>query len=239
MPIKGSSFPITYSAYNGSTLAEVSADQANHTLRLFRDGAKVNPTNAPTDLGDGEYSLMLTQAEATADLIKVKGTSSTSGVVIVPASVATYVPTVLTAAEAAVISGNSPVIAGNLISVRRAEDLQGTITGLGDLTGFSDIILTVKANNTGTADDINAMLQIRYSTGLVRVAGQVGTASDGTLTVTDVSAGNVAWTLKATSGVLLQKNKYMYGIKPIIPGRVREVVQGQWDILPEVTNAIS
>jgi tryptophanyl-tRNA synthetase len=81
---KGVAATITYSAANSSTGVPVSNDQANHALKLVRDGVESTPTNAPAARSNGEYALALTAAEMNADAITVSGTSTTANVRILP-----------------------------------------------------------------------------------------------------------------------------------------------------------
>lgn len=76
-------------AYNATTGAPVTADAANITCRLSKDGtlAPSNDTN-PSELSSthhpGVYLFDLTQAETNVDLLIASAVSSTSNVVIEP-----------------------------------------------------------------------------------------------------------------------------------------------------------
>ena len=60
-------------------------DVSNFTLKVSKDGAaNAAASNTPTEIGYGLYSLELTAAECSADLVCVSGVSSTSGVSVSP-----------------------------------------------------------------------------------------------------------------------------------------------------------
>lgn len=91
MPSRGQAFSLEYFALDTAAKAGKTGDNANHTLRWVKDGTSAAPTNAPTEVdatnAPGLYKIAITTAEATADAGTLAGKSSTSGVVIVPASV--------------------------------------------------------------------------------------------------------------------------------------------------------
>ncbi|HOD79957.1 MAG: hypothetical protein BWX88_02758 [Planctomycetes bacterium ADurb.Bin126] len=87
MATKGASFHVQVTAWNTSTKAPQAGDAANVTLTLVRDGVESEPSNAPSDLSNGEIDLEITAAEADCDTLTVSGTSATSNVQIIPAKV--------------------------------------------------------------------------------------------------------------------------------------------------------
>ena len=93
MAIKGVALTVTYTAWDTAGNIGKTGDAANHTLRLIRDGTVSAPTNAPAEADavnvPGEYTLALTAAEMTCGFLGLAGTSSTTGVRIVPVKVVT------------------------------------------------------------------------------------------------------------------------------------------------------
>jgi len=91
MPSKGQSVTLIYMAYNTSTGAYTTGDVANHTLRLIKDGTEAAPTNSPAEVdatnAPGAYSLVLTTAESTFNIVWLGGKSSASNVIIQPVQV--------------------------------------------------------------------------------------------------------------------------------------------------------
>lgn len=84
MPSPGQATTPSYTAYNASTGALVSGDQANHTLKLVTDGVQSNLSATITALSNGEYSVPITGVQNSGSLMAVIGSSTTANVVIVP-----------------------------------------------------------------------------------------------------------------------------------------------------------
>jgi hypothetical protein len=91
MPSRGQTITLTYTAWDFVNNVPKTGDVANHTLRWVKDGTASAPTNAAAELdatnAPGEYKLVLTATECTANAGKLVGKSSTSGVYIVPCAV--------------------------------------------------------------------------------------------------------------------------------------------------------
>lgn len=79
---------LVYMAYNTSTGAYVTGDQANHTLKLVKDGTEASPNNASVEVDSvnapGAYKLTLTAAETQFGTVWLGGKSSTANVIIIP-----------------------------------------------------------------------------------------------------------------------------------------------------------
>lgn len=83
-------FWLHYSAYNTASSAPELNDAANHTLKLFIDGALSDPNNTPEDIAVGECRIFIDPAESNgAKIITVAGVSSTADVSIIPATAIT------------------------------------------------------------------------------------------------------------------------------------------------------
>lgn len=93
MPSKGRSIVIQYVAWDTAANSGRTSDDSNHTLRVCKDGVAAAPTNTPEEIdatyAPGLYRLTLTNAEVNADSIAIAGTSSTSGVEIIPVLITT------------------------------------------------------------------------------------------------------------------------------------------------------
>ena len=88
MATRGKAITITYTAWDTNASVGKTGDNANHTLKLIRDGtaataggtpAEVDATNCP-----GEYSLAITAAEMEYDVVVVMGFSDTANIEIFP-----------------------------------------------------------------------------------------------------------------------------------------------------------
>lgn len=89
MPVRGTPSTATYTAVNISTGIYLAGDAANHTLFVTTDGTRVAATSTPVSLGNGQYSLLLSAAQMTGDLITIDGTSTTANVAIIQKDMAT------------------------------------------------------------------------------------------------------------------------------------------------------
>jgi len=89
MAIRGVALLITYSAVDTSTGVGKTGDVANHTMNVLVDAAAAAATNTPTEVGNGEYELLLTAAEMDAGHVTVYGSSATANVVLIPRKITT------------------------------------------------------------------------------------------------------------------------------------------------------
>ena len=90
MPKKNMPFLPTYTAWNTASQTPETDDAANHTILIRTDGTSGFAwSGTPTDIGNGNYEILLTEAQANGDFITVHGVSSTPDVVIIPTRIAT------------------------------------------------------------------------------------------------------------------------------------------------------
>jgi len=82
MAIKNEQLYISYRAWNKSTRSGIAGDGGNHTLNLISDGVEAVIANAITDLGDGQYRILLTKEQMDANSLTLRPVSSTPGVII-------------------------------------------------------------------------------------------------------------------------------------------------------------
>lgn len=84
MSQRGKTLTIPYHAWDTSANAYKTGDVANHTLRWIKDGTSAAPTNAAAEVdavnAPGIYKLVLTAAEASCDVGKLCGKSSTANI---------------------------------------------------------------------------------------------------------------------------------------------------------------
>ena len=87
MPSRTQSIAAVYRAWNTSTGQPVTGDAANHAIKWARCSAgattTATATNTPTEIGNGDYQVLLSMAEATVDSGVVSGGSSTANVVLI------------------------------------------------------------------------------------------------------------------------------------------------------------
>lgn len=147
----GQSVTLGYSAYNTSTGAYVTGDVANHTLKLNKDGTVASPTNAASEddatNAPGQYSVVLTAAEAQHNVVKLMGKSATANVIIIPNTISfEQLPTAVPGAANGVLiaganaattfngtaaSGATPATAGLIINGGAASTTGGGVAAPG------------------------------------------------------------------------------------------------------------
>lgn len=92
MALYGIPFVVTYTAWDTQANTGKTGDVANHSLRWIKDGVASPPANAPVEVdaieAPGEYSLLISAAEAEATFGKLAGRSSTADVSILGVAVA-------------------------------------------------------------------------------------------------------------------------------------------------------
>jgi hypothetical protein len=85
--IKGQSITIQYEAWDTSANDWKAGDVANHTLRIVKDGGSpAPPGNSPSEVDatnqPGVYELTLTADEMNANVVSVRGKSSTADMMV-------------------------------------------------------------------------------------------------------------------------------------------------------------
>jgi hypothetical protein len=88
--LRGQAFWAYYTAWDTVNNVGKTADKANHTLKVSKDGGSVNTaTNSGhasnhVELANGEYAILITGTEATCDSLNVFGVSSSTGIILIP-----------------------------------------------------------------------------------------------------------------------------------------------------------
>ena len=175
MPVRAQALTMHYFATDAD--GPKTGDVGNHTLKVVEDGvvgavaaspAEVDATNAP-----GIYSVAISAAENTADVVTLCGKSSTSGVTISPS-------TWTNVANVAAVNGNVnvPVVqeAGALAMVT-GELLSGSTTG----------VLKAAAGTLSSVDDFYNERYLIFTSGDLAGQGRrVGDYTGSTKTFTVV-----------------------------------------------------
>ncbi len=145
--------------------------------------------------------------------------------------------TVVTFSQAAAATSTAPISSGGL-SAKRGDTFSTSITGLGSLTGRTKLWFTVKSGLISD-NDTDSIIQIEESGGLLYLNGAAyGTASDGSLTVTDANAGDVTITLKPAASKLLPIGTYHYDVQ-VLNTIVTTLAEGDFVTVVDVTRAVS
>jgi len=147
-------------------------------------------------------------------------------------------------------------IIGNNVSKRRGDTWSVPFTGdnaIGDITGYSKLWLTIKRaknNADGTpVPDTESILQFLLSNPpdagdglqyLNKAAVDSADKSKGSLTVSDVGTGAVTVALDATvTDDLNEAYNLVYDWQVLISGAITTKKQGNWNIVSDVTRAVS
>lgn len=145
-----------------------------------------------------------------------------------------YAPRTLTQSAAQVAAA----VQGSDLVCKRGDTFTASLTGIGALTGRTKLWFTVKGNKAQA--DTAALLQIVEGTGLTVLNGAAATASQGSLTVTDASLGNVTIVLDEEATALLRPSAhYYYDIQMLSAGGVVTRTEGDFEVHEDVTRAIS
>lgn len=133
-------------------------------------------------------------------------------------------------------------VEGDNITVTRGDTWTVAITGLGDLTGYVSLDITVKQHLR--AGDADALLQVRKNAsgtndGLLTLAGAAGTAAQGSITINSLAAGNITLTVAAASTAQLDPGTYKYDIQRIAAAGVSTLSEGVFVVAADVTRAVS
>jgi hypothetical protein len=126
---------------------------------------------------------------------------------------------------------------GTKLGVLRGDTLPQNVTGLGSIAGRTRFWFTVKRKDSDK--DTDALIQIVEGVGLVRLVGKAAIAGQGSLTVTDQTAGNVTVHLDAVASAQLPVGTWQYDFQMLTASGVRTLAAGQFVVLADITRATS
>lgn len=204
-----------------------------------------NPQNPTEEVGGGIY----TRSYATADmaLYEYYGYAHYTGVVSLDsdyclqftpgfsaAAVWGHDTRTLTQTAASLVAA----LTGDAIAIRRGDSFSVSWTGLGDLTGRTNLWVTLKSS----VDEVDAdsIVQCDENTGLLILNGASGEAGNGALTVDDEGAGNITWTLEeVTTAALVPATGLRYDVQVLKGGTVTTLTRGNGKVLADVSRVIA
>ena len=131
------------------------------------------------------------------------------------------------------------VLAGSDITIQRGDTVTISFTGLGDLSIYTKIWMTCKSRISHL--DTLAVFQVEKTDNLLYLNGlPAPTATDGTLTVVDETAGAITVVLKPAVSAELIPNTNKYDIQAMTAaGVVNTLKEGALTIIGDVTRTIS
>lgn len=209
MPSRGQTITVTFVAWDNTNNVGKTGDAANFTLRWVKDGTSAVPTNVPATEVDatnapGLYKIVLTGTECTCDFGCLGGKSSTSGISIIPTSVAfEQLPTSTPGGTNGVfIAGSNATTTANITGSLSGS--VGSVTGaVGSVTGaVGSVAGNVGGNVAGTVASVTG------ATGSVAgnvggdVAGKVLGGGAGTISGAGVRADQVTGAVGSVTGAV-------------------------------------
>ena len=130
-------------------------------------------------------------------------------------------------------------VSGDMISIHRGDTLTASITGLGDISARTKLWFSVKENKSDA--DTSAIIMIEESSGLIYLNGAAASvAGNGSITVSDASAGDITVTLAAaeTDDLIPQGGLY-YDVQMLSAAGVETLSDGPAAVVADVTRAVS
>jgi hypothetical protein len=151
-----------------------------------------------------------------------------------------YATRTLTQSAAAVTAA----VSGSALTILRGDTWSASITGLGDISNYSALWFTVKRDRDDA--DSASVVQILLSSptvstdGLQRLNGASATASQGSITVDDATAGNVTIAIDEAATAQLAGQACVYDIQVRrTTGAVNTLTEGECDVNADVTRSTS
>ena len=126
-----------------------------------------------------------------------------------------------------------------VITQERATTWTFNITGMGSLAGRTALYFAIK--RVLTDGDADAMVLIEETAGLQVINGGVApTAGNGSITVTDVAAGNITVTLAAVESAKLNETRMAFwGVKMVTAAAVEQLDSDRFNVSRSVVEAIA
>lgn len=221
-------------------------------VTVFQDGALDGNIDAlPTEIGaTGVLTVTLSDAEMTADEIAVRfhdqaGDEWCDAIIVLHTTEAEiddiagevwgYGTRTLTQTAVAIAAA----VSGSTITIKRGDSLSASLTGLGDISGRTNLWFTVKDNLDDA--DTASIIQIDESTGLLYLNGAAAAnPANGAITVDDAAAGDITITLQeAETDDLVPTQGLYYDVQVLDGGDVTTLTEGPCNVTGDVTRTIA
>jgi len=122
--------------------------------------------------------------------------------------------------------------------LRRGDTAGIRFYNIGDLTGWTDLWFTTKLDHDDT--DAEAQVQIQQSVGLLIIAGAAAAvAANGSITVNNVTRGDLTVVIAAIETAKLTAGKHYYDIQMTSPSGVSTLVGGEIVVVRDVPQVTS
>lgn len=144
----------------------------------------------------------------------------------------------MAASVSAAVVASAASVGGSTIRMYRGDTWSIPITSLGTLVGRSKLWFTVKSALDNT--DAQALAQVEESAGLVYLNGAAGTSNQGTITVSDATAGNITVTVAAAATAqLAPADIWAWDVQRLVGSTITTLASGKFVILADVSRATS
>lgn len=138
-------------------------------------------------------------------------------------------------------SAVTAAVSGSTISIKRGDTFSGSLTGIGDISSRSKLWFTVKIHSDDA--DTASIIQIEESAGLIYLNGTDASAraANGSITVTDASAGDITIALdEAETEDLVIRSGMLYDVQMLTAASVvTTMTEGTCNVTADVTRIIT
>ena len=122
--------------------------------------------------------------------------------------------------------------------LRRGDTFVERFYNVGDMTGWTELWFTTKLDHDDA--DAEAQIQIQQTVGLLYIAGAAATVvGNGSITVQNVTRGDITIGLAAVESAKLTAGKHYYDIQITNPSGVVTLVGGELIVAPDVPRITS
>lgn len=208
---------------SGSNVGVITAqDVWEYTNRMLTSGSNISGTGATAQQVWEYGNRVLTSGSNIS--VTVSGSS------ISAADVWAHSPRTLTS-----LVLTPMMTSGSHIAVLMGDTLSVSFIGLGSLANRSKLYFTVK--EYGTQPDTDSIIQIEETAGLMYIKGVAGTATSGSLVVTNVVTGGVTVSLTAAEMAKIAAGDYFYDIQIVrtVGTPVSTLASGLFTVTTDVT----
>lgn len=134
------------------------------------------------------------------------------------------------------------LVEGDQFSIYKDTSITIPITGLGDISGYSNLWFTIKREQDLELADAQSIVHMDYLTGLLYINKAVATAGHGAVMLDDLTLGNLRATITKDGAALLPvyaKEALRWEVKGVAGAVVDILLQGTCYIQPAVTRKIT
>lgn len=134
------------------------------------------------------------------------------------------------------------LVDGDQYTIYKDTSITIPFTGLGDISGYTNLWFTVKREQDLESADTQSIVHMDYLTGLLYINKAAATAGHGSITLDDPALGNITVAITKDGGALLPvfaKEPLRWEVKGIAGAVVDILLQGTCFIQPAVTRKIT